>query len=258
MKRELETAVDPLDANLEKVLPGVQQWHATHHQALTKMSSDYQELKNFTNAHLQNQGSVMKQIADRQQQQAEQMRQAFHNAAMAFSPTEPNSPEDHSLDFDLDPIEEDEAEGANYYRAGPDGRPRPTDQETAEDQKKFKMKPKHMSLHDLYDEWYGLGIYDDGLGGVAGREQRYDKRWRKHLENNHFSRTKAIVAAIEAFAKEKNCSASDACSYLQEAYNSKNNSVGNFRTHCQNMGLIPKGKQRGRQAKEKIHHVVSQ
>jgi len=85
MREVLETTVDPLVASLEKVLHGVQQWHATRHQSIT---SDYQEFKQGTTAHLLSQGQVMNQIANRQHQQMNQFCAAFENAALAFSPSQ--------------------------------------------------------------------------------------------------------------------------------------------------------------------------
>lgn len=45
MKRELENEESPLDANLEKVLPGVHQWHRATHQELSRVTTELRDLK---------------------------------------------------------------------------------------------------------------------------------------------------------------------------------------------------------------------
>jgi len=255
MREVLETAVDPLDASLEKVLPGVQQWHATHHQCLTRMTADYQEFKQSTAAQLHSQGQVMNQIANRQQQQMEQFRAAFENAALAFSPSQDSvgggasNFADHPIPpFNLEEMEEPQEPMLGTFRLDNNGAPVLESDQTAEGQRGYEMHPRK-SLHEVYEEWYGLGDFDDGMGGVAGRDKKFGNKWRKHVESNHYSRSKGVVAAIEECSKQKRILPADACSELQMSYLAVKCSIGLFRSHCQNIGLLPKGKRRGRKSK---------
>ena len=255
MKEVLETAVDPLDASLEKVLPGVQQWHATHHQSLTRMTTDYQEFKQSTAAQLHSQGQVMNQIANRQQQQMEQFRAAFENAALAFSPSRDledvgaSNFADHPIPpFDLQEMEEPQEPMLGTFRLDINGVPVLESDQTADGQRGYEMHPRK-SLLEVYEEWYGLGDFEDGMGGVAGRDKKFGSKWRKHIESNHYSRSKGVVAAIEVHAKQKRITPADACSELQMAFLAVKCSIGLFRSHCQNIGLLAKGKRRGRKSK---------
>jgi len=191
MREVLETAVDSLDANLEKVLPSVQQWHATHHQCLTRMTTDYQAFKQSTAAQLHSQGQVMNQIANRQQQQMEQFRAAFENAALAFSPSRDSvgggaaNFADHPIPpFDLEEMEEPQEAMLGTFRLDNNGAPVLESDQTAEGQRGYKTHPRK-SLHEVYEEWYGLGDFDDGMGGVAGRDKKFGNKRRKHVESNH-------------------------------------------------------------------------
>jgi hypothetical protein len=44
----------------------------------------------------------------------------------------------------------------------------------------YHLRSKHQNLQSLYNEWYGLDEFDDGLGGIPGRDQCYGRRWRRH------------------------------------------------------------------------------
>jgi hypothetical protein len=44
----------------------------------------------------------------------------------------------------------------------------------------YNMRPKHENLQSLYNEWYGLGEFDDGRGGITGRDQLFGREWRLH------------------------------------------------------------------------------
>jgi len=224
MREVLETAGDPLDASLEKVLPGVQQWHATHHQCLTRMTTDYQEFKQSTAAQLHSQGQVMNQIANRQQQQMEQFRAAFENAALAFSPSRDsvgggvsNFANDPIPPFNLEEMEEPQDAMLGTFRLDNNGAPVLESDQTAEGQRGYEMHPRK-SLHEVYEEWHGLGDFDDGMGGVAGRDKKFGTKWRKHVESNHYSRSKGVVAAIEEYSKQKRILPAGACSELQMSY----------------------------------------
>ena len=70
------------------------------------------------------------------------------------------------------------------------------------------MIQKHASLNDMWNEWYGLGIYEDRCGdipgGIAGRNALYKNKWRKYLNvsEGHYSRTCRIVKYLNSRVAE--------------------------------------------------------
>ena len=48
MKNALETEQSPLDANLEKVIPGVHEWHKATHQAINRVTADMHDFREAT------------------------------------------------------------------------------------------------------------------------------------------------------------------------------------------------------------------
>lgn len=42
---------------------------------------------------------------------------------------------------------------------------------------RLSMVPKHRTLMDLWDEWHGVGRFEDQHGGVKGRETKFKNKW---------------------------------------------------------------------------------
>lgn len=111
------------------------------------------------------------------------------------------------------------------------------------------MHPKHSSLVNLYDEWVGQDKFEDAYGGIEGRDKRFKSHWRKHLNVNHYSKTKRVVQGIRALARRENVPTTQACIALQPKYVDCKYSVANFVRWLQSNGLCAKMKTRGRHTK---------
>jgi hypothetical protein len=141
--------------------------------------------------------------------------------------------------------------------------PQPMDTDNAESttepseiHSKFMLRPKHQSLLTMWEEWHGIDDFADGYGGVAGRDKRYGNKWRKHLDNNSYSRNKRIIAGIQKHSENNR----------QNPLISIETQLDNiFKNHCncspqrmvnymQDTGLVPKRKNRGRLARIHIQN----
>ena len=112
------------------------------------------------------------------------------------------------------------------------------------------MVPKHTSLVDMYNEWYGLGRkYEDDFGGINGRNMAYGNKWRGHLPNQQYSRTARIIAAIEKRAADTNTSIPSCISEMDALFKEKKGVLSNYVEELQLQGLIPKKASRGKTKK---------
>ena len=74
---------------------------------------------------------------------------------------------------------------------------------TANDEKtrafKHVMQTKHAHLKDIYNEWYGLGRFENCPipGGIAACEARWKKKWRNANDNQKVSRIHRIAATFK-------------------------------------------------------------
>jgi hypothetical protein len=65
----------------------------------------------------------------------------------------------------------------------------------------FKFRLDHRCLQSVYNEWYGLGEFDDGEGGIAGRDQNLGRQWRKgKIHYKKYSRLKQVVESVDKLA----------------------------------------------------------
>ncbi|CAB9515272.1 short chain dehydrogenase [Seminavis robusta] len=119
---------------------------------------------------------------------------------------------------------------------------------------RFRLKPKHTDLTDLWDEWHGLGTFYCAIGGVAGRETSI-KGWRSHWtrsQQTHLSRNSACIKGITAWQEQHRMKdAYEACADLQTVFaNECKCTVEKMKLWFQAKGIIPKGAPRGKQRKK--------
>jgi len=86
--------------------------------------------------------------------------------------------------FDLAAMEESQESMLGTFQLNTNGLPVLESDQTTEGQRGYKTKP-HKSLHEVYEEWYGLADFNDDMGGVADRDKKFGN-WRKHVESNHY------------------------------------------------------------------------
>jgi Transcriptional activator of glycolytic enzymes len=101
----------------------------------------------------------------------------------------------------------------------------------------------------LYEEWFGLGMHDDGKGGVAGRNKAFGSKWRKHLDRQHYSRTSRIIQAIEMVMANNHCTWQHAVAEIEPLWKDSNRSLSKMVLKLQEKGYIAMKQKRGTKRK---------
>jgi Transcriptional activator of glycolytic enzymes len=112
----------------------------------------------------------------------------------------------------------------------------------------FSMKTKHRYLKSMYNEWFGLGEFDVGMGGVHGRNQIHGAKWRRHINDTQYSRTKRVVQAIQKLAKDSGMSDEEAVEHFQPLYEESKTGLCKMNENLVKLGLLKQGKSRKRKA----------
>jgi Transcriptional activator of glycolytic enzymes len=210
MKLALDTEECPLDAKLDHVIPGLKEWHAANNQAVVhldrKVDAKFQRVEDMLVAGFGNLSSK----ADRQELLLRR-RLAGHLMSMAnglLQEEGTGDTEEFITDEDIEEIMNETPNPAQEPTGTCTGVPLrhrassvvgtidPVSDAPATAFKHIHLTPKHTSLSDLWDEWYGLGHYTQVEGGINWLETKYKNKWRPHLEGNQFSRTKRVIQAI--------------------------------------------------------------
>lgn len=114
----------------------------------------------------------------------------------------------------------------------------------------FHMKTKHRDLNSMYNEWFGLGVYDDGKGGVHGRDQIDGAKWREHVNLTHYYRTKRVIFAIQKMAKDEGISDQRAMEQLQPLWEESNTGLCKMTKSLMKRGLLKEGTSRKRKVSQ--------
>lgn len=255
----LTTEKNPLDANLEAVLPGLQVWHSENKAGLTQVKADVKEVKGDI-AELQH--AVSEGFQQLQIQWEHDRSQSDHKLASHFlsianqllvSGDKNNKNNNKQISVDL-PSPPDTPPARQKQYANDNSGDDDESPEANNQHRPFMMVHKHKSLSDLYDEWHGIDAFHDELGGVKGRNETFGKSWRKDagVDAAHYSRTARAIQAIECFTKEQGFQSElEAVATLEPMYSGEcRHSVANFVRMCQAKLILPKAKPRGRKSKK--------
>jgi hypothetical protein len=255
MKAALEVEEDPLDANLEKVLPGIHQRLAVNHTDIKQeIAMSRQEQRIIREE---------QRLAREEQQRArEEQKMMFADLMhrMASSLLEVSQA---SLPLNLKEPPSRVSVCTNSVNTASvstisERNSRHTEnsqmnsvstilKDVSQDQ--YTMTHKYASLEDIWNEWHGLEQYsnpgDGVVGGIEAREKRYGKKWRKHISSQHYSRTLRIVKMMKS--KQMELGSDQAMmEALQPVFEQSKNSLSSMITACQQLGYIAKQKPRGR------------
>ena len=270
MKVAIETEQSPLDANLEKVLPGVHSWHKANDLAITSLGRKVETLAESVQEGFQR---LVEAQSSQRAESDQRLASSFIQVATSLiggnpkkiqtppkftylATEEQGSPGDSS-DGDCDMTNAElftSPAGAtknNDILLNKSFSPSPARQPTDEDLKlhqTFRMVLKHSTLINLYAEWTGTDAFNDGFGGVEGRNRLFKAKWRKHIDPTLHSNTKRAVDGIRNFAKREKFEIIQACISLQHHFVQCNCCVGKFVVVLQKMGLVLVQKKRGRHA----------
>ena len=207
METELRNDSDPLDANLEKVIPGMFQWQQANLNSVEGLKREVAELNETVKAYV---GAMIEESRSERAASEQRLATAFRQLAAAYDGGEQN--------LNLDVFNNQDTRQSTTERQPNDERPALNCGEEEPFQK--SMRPKHGSLHSLWDEWHGLNDFEDQFGGVKGREKKYGSKWRnKGMVNpQHFSRTKRVIAGIIAFAEREHIRQREAVARLDDLF----------------------------------------
>jgi hypothetical protein len=247
METQLNTQECPLDASLEKVLPGVHQWHRINNQEMTMIKRSMNELgdrvaQGFMDIQLALQGTkdeTMQQLANTLVSASALLLTRPHTGTTgtAFSTTGV-APRGHSVEGTATDSEQRVSTTVNDVS--------PID--PAELHGRFRMRPKHENLLCLIREWYGTDEFFDDFGGIEGRNKKHGNKWKKrcNIHPMHFSRTQRTVKAVLQYAQNHNTTKEEAAMELDTYYQLADRSVGKFVLWAQSEGLIVTREKRGR------------
>ena len=143
------------------------------------------------------------------------------------------------------------AGGDNESMAGEPGESAQPVREPVSPHATFQLRAKHSCLIDVWNEWFGYGEFADDHGGVAGRNAKFGKKWKREapcLDHSQFSRTQRVIAAISSQSVVRNVQPEDVIEEWEILYERCNKSLGLFVRGLQQLHYIPKQKTRGRHA----------
>jgi hypothetical protein len=255
MKKEIEDEKNPLDAQLEHVLPGIFAWHSAQHAATQRNALEIGELRrSMENAFAQLQAAIgspgpnvnvaqlLRSIADVMQNTGRggdssvctdfvvnPNKVAIYNTATG-SITRVNLDDnlDVRMDGDQDSNQDEQAEDVNH--------------ELTLENSTFQMRLKHTSLVDMWDEW-------NSPGGVADHDKKFKAKWRKSISNDHYSRTKRTIEGIKTYADQRKIHAQDAAREMDPWFQECKCSVSAMVRLLQEKELVAKKQARGRTKK---------
>ena len=263
MKHALETEDCPLDANLEKVMPGVHQWHQVTNDSINNLNKCVKDFQGEVKGELENLLSIIMIAKEDSKHDLARVCMSIAMQLMQGGPGDSNAVNMSNLQNMLltmpQPTGTRSPQASNTTTDPTTVTGAATTTTTQEDStdpadldcnRLFRMKPKHTSLSALMKEWFGLDEFYDGHGGIQGRIDKYKSttKWRKKcmIHPQHFSRTMRTVKAVEEFARQQGIGEMAAAAKLEENFAACEKSSANFVTWAQQQGLLTKRASRGK------------
>ena len=245
MKHALETVDCPLDANLEKVMPGVHQWHQATNDSINSLSRNVSDLKGELKGELDNLYGTLVTAKEDTKLDLAKVHMAIALQLMQGGVGDVNTVNMQSMsNLLLTSPQPTMRSPETTTTAATTVTPTTQDPADLDINRLFRMKPKHSSLIGVLKEWYGLDEFADELGGIQGRIDMYKSttKWRKHcmIHPQHFSRTMRTVRAVEEFARKEGVDRMAAAAHLEEDFAKCEKSVAAFVTLAQSHGLLSK------------------
>ena len=259
---------NPLDANLEKVLPSLQHWHSANNQAVSNLAQEFEAFREECREHLRQSAG---QSDEQRKQSDRRLAQSFIQIAQALMAGS-NNQSGRATSEDrlqaamamqemgtLEDVEFMDTDNSsvlgvlNMHSVGDIENQEAREMEEAidnvpcdhKDHRGFRMEARHKCLTDLWDEWHGLNNCSDKHGGIHGHDIKCDKKWRKHLSAHQHSQTKRIVYGVKAVADVHKITADESMERLAPHWDKCNHSVSNFIRHLQAINAVEKKKMRG-------------
>ena len=252
MKVALETEKCPLDASLEKVMPGVHQWHQITNDTINSLARNVTDLKGELKGEMENLHGTLLTAKEDTRMDLARVHMAIALQLMQGGVGDVTNVNMNSLPTNMLLTSPQPTVRCPYTTTPPTMATEEVPQDPADldANRLFRMKPKHSSLTGVIKEWFGLDEFADGHGGIQGRIDKYKSttKWRKKsmIHPQHFSRTMRTVKAVEQLARQQGIDTVAAASMLEERFQACEKSLANFVNWAQQDGLIMKRASRGK------------
>lgn len=252
MRMTLENEKSPLDADLEKVLPGLNQKLHASQNAVTELGCSL----NFRMDRVEQAVTTgFNNIQSRLEAWKEDKNKMIGNVLVqAGTSLLTQNAGATTTDNDLSPYELQELPELNLPKLS-----EPFVSSTKVKKSKhmqstlsldeactFRLRSRHDSLRSLWNEWHGSEALFDKYGGVDGRNKKYGAAWRRHLNKTQYSRNKQIVSGIMASAKRLECYPEHLMDEWQSIYEQCSLSPGVFIRKMQADGIFVKKAAQGK------------
>ncbi|CAB9518618.1 hypothetical protein SEMRO_949_G223660.1 [Seminavis robusta] len=119
-------------------------------------------------------------------------------------------------------------------------------EELLEVHKRYYLKMRHNTLASFWNEWYGLEEFEDGFGGIDGRNKKHGSKWRKHLPATELSYRTRLHNGIVSIDNDNNKETKDVIEEWEPLFTVARNSIGNLVKALQQQNKLPKGKRCGK------------
>jgi hypothetical protein len=254
MAQELACQNDPLDANLEKVLPSLHEWHKINKdemlrlkQAVSTVDCKVSDIHSKIDSGF---GDIKDILMSDKVQLKQELAGSFLEIAKYLLRDTNGQMSDQTTVDEIVKVSRMTLEQPVFENAAQDTCETSPILETdpAEDHQLYRMAPKHLILLDLVHEWFGTGDYYDEYGGINGRNNLFKARWKKHccINQMQYSRTMRTIHAVEEYARRNNIDKYIAAEQLQQRYEQCNCSLANFIKWAQSECLLEKKRSRGK------------
>jgi hypothetical protein len=273
MRTALFTEQCPFDADLEKVIPGLNQRLHVNHAAIIDLGNRIDHMDTMIDNRFSQIDNRFSQIDNRLSQierslhersqvanvsplnnrMLEDLLQVICNHLQNSSGHEATFPTpargDHRATFPPpQPVRRDVA-GSNAYQLLQHSQQRASSTDLPDvPPENYRWQYDQLDLSDVWDQWFGLGRFADGYGGIEGRDKDYKTRWRKHLNAKEHSRLSQIVYGIIAYGKDNSIEPEDVIVLWTPLYEGCGNKISNFVFLLQERSMIKKCAKRGRAA----------
>jgi hypothetical protein len=121
-----------------------------------------------------------------------------------------------------------------------------------EQHRRFWLEMKHPCLLSVWNEWYGRDLFSDCLGGIDGRNKQHGSTWKKHLNASAYSRSSQLIKGFNAlFALEHHLRPEEVIAEWEPLFVSSKLSTYNMFRELQVVGQNKKLKERGSIARQR-------
>jgi hypothetical protein len=232
MRTELtnESVVSPLNHNVEAVLPGLHQRWAQTHNLVSGLKEDVKTIK-----------TDIKEQVQRMEMSNRGQKEAMSDFLIEFG---------QSL----------REGGSSRIQVSLQPTPSPMEQDSPlrPPTIRYHLKQTHESVSEMYDEWWGIGSYENKpiRGGFEALEKLHRSRWRKHFDGGevkHISRVKIVLQALNTLAEVEGNTLESAMNELDVAYKGDcKKYITKMEAFVKSKGWYQKKKRRGKIAATSI------